>query len=194
MQTPRGVVIFDLDGTLTKPVLDFDAIRAEIGLPPGPILEALGHLPHEQQQRAHAILERHEQTAAENAVLQDDAQTTLAHIRSQGWPIAILTRNARRWAELVIADHDLPVDALHTRDDGAIKPSPEPVRTLCAQTDAQPKSSWMVGDHLFDVQSGRAAGCRTVLFAADPASQRFAASADFTITRLSELCDLINGD
>ena len=31
MTTPRAV-IFDLDGTLTEPVLDFDAMRAEIGL------------------------------------------------------------------------------------------------------------------------------------------------------------------
>ena len=39
--TPRAV-IFDLDGTLTEPVLDFDAMRAEIGLPEGvPILEQL---------------------------------------------------------------------------------------------------------------------------------------------------------
>ena len=30
MPSPRAV-IFDLDGTLTEPVLDFDAIRAEIG-------------------------------------------------------------------------------------------------------------------------------------------------------------------
>jgi len=31
---PRAV-IFDLDGTLTEPLLDFDAMRAEIGLAPG---------------------------------------------------------------------------------------------------------------------------------------------------------------
>ena len=38
--------IFDLDGTLTVAVHDFDAIRAELGLPVGrPILEELATLP-----------------------------------------------------------------------------------------------------------------------------------------------------
>ena len=43
MATPRAV-IFDLDGTLTEPVLDFDAMRAEIGLTGGTILEQLEQL------------------------------------------------------------------------------------------------------------------------------------------------------
>ena len=36
-------VIFDLDGTITEPFLDFDAIRREIGLSPeaGTLLEAM---------------------------------------------------------------------------------------------------------------------------------------------------------
>ena len=52
MTTPRAV-IFDLDGTLTEPVLDFDAMRAEIGLPEGvPILEHIDGLT--AAKRAHA--------------------------------------------------------------------------------------------------------------------------------------------
>ena len=40
--TRRPCWIFDLDGTLTVAAHDFDAIRAELGLPQGrPILEAL---------------------------------------------------------------------------------------------------------------------------------------------------------
>ena len=40
-------VIFDLDGTLTQPFLDFDKMRTEMGLPrdAGPILEALEGVP-----------------------------------------------------------------------------------------------------------------------------------------------------
>ena len=36
----RSVVIFDLDGTITEPYLDFDTIRAKVGVE-GPILEAM---------------------------------------------------------------------------------------------------------------------------------------------------------
>jgi len=40
---PIKAVIFDLDGTITQPYFDFDAIREEIGLPrdSGPILEII---------------------------------------------------------------------------------------------------------------------------------------------------------
>ena len=40
---PIRAVIFDLDGTITEPYLDFDAIREEIGLGKngGPVLEAM---------------------------------------------------------------------------------------------------------------------------------------------------------
>ena len=36
-------VIFDLDGTITEPFLDFDAIRRQIDIPPeaGTLLEAM---------------------------------------------------------------------------------------------------------------------------------------------------------
>ena len=59
----HGMVIFDLDGTLTVPALDFDAIRAEIGLPPGPILESLERLSQAERRRAEEILHRHESVA-----------------------------------------------------------------------------------------------------------------------------------
>ena len=59
---PRAV-IFDLDGTLTQPLLDFDLIRAEIGLGPGPILEQLSALTQAERDRAETILRRHEITA-----------------------------------------------------------------------------------------------------------------------------------
>ena len=41
--------VFDLDGTLTLAVHDFDALRRELGLPSGlPILEALQNRPEEE--------------------------------------------------------------------------------------------------------------------------------------------------
>ncbi|HEY5959038.1 MAG TPA: hypothetical protein VIV60_20905, partial [Polyangiaceae bacterium] len=41
----RKSFIFDMDGTLTLAVHDFDAIRRQLDLPPGvPILEALAQL------------------------------------------------------------------------------------------------------------------------------------------------------
>ncbi|MCB9866908.1 MAG: HAD family hydrolase [Phycisphaerales bacterium] len=185
------MLIFDMDGTLTVPVLDFDAIRAEIGLPPGPILESLAQLDAAARSRADAVLEAHERRAAEGARLHAGAAETLAAVRQRGWPVAILTRNARRWAEHVIRRFDLAVDFLRTRDDGVIKPSPQPVLELCAAAQAAPRASWMIGDHLIDLQTGHAAGCTTVLMIGDRQRPDCADQADHVITRLSMLIDLL---
>ncbi len=189
--TARGMIIFDLDGTLTVPVLDFDAIRAEIGLPPGPILEALADWDDERRQAALAILHRHEERAAQNSQLHDGARETIDRLRAMGFPIAVLTRNARRWAEFVFAKHGLSIDALYARDDGVIKPSPQPILELCRAAACSPTASWMIGDHLFDLLSGNAAGCTTALMIGDAQPPSYADQADHVIQRLLEIIDLV---
>ena len=60
-------VIFDLDGTLTEPFLDFDVIRDEMGLAlgGGPILEAMETMTPVQLEQANAVLRVHEERAVE---------------------------------------------------------------------------------------------------------------------------------
>ncbi|MCG3131125.1 MAG: Pyrophosphatase PpaX [Phycisphaerae bacterium] len=188
---PTSAVVFDLDGTLTTPMLDFDRIRREIGIEAGPILEAVQHMSPADRTRAESILERHERHAAENSTLHDNAREVVRALRRRGHPTAILTRNARRWVEVVLSKHAIEVDAVRTREDGAIKPAAEPVLDLCRRLHAEPAASWVVGDYLFDLQSGRLAGARTVLMIADAAPPAFADQADFIIRRLDELLRII---
>ena len=187
----RSAVIFDLDGTLTRPYLDFDAIRGEIGIPPGPILESIEGLAPDGQSRARTILERHEWEAARNAELHDGAQDIVAHCRREGWPVALLTRNSRPVVEHILQIHGFVFDAIRTREDGARKPSPAPVLSICQELAADPGQSWVVGDFLFDLQSGRLAGTRTVLMVGDCEIPAFAAEADFVIRRLAELKSIL---
>jgi HAD superfamily hydrolase (TIGR01549 family) len=192
----RSAIIFDFDGTLTKPHLDFDLIRAEIGNVEGPLLEAFAQLDGAQRARAESILERHERQAAEEGALQDGAAQTLARLRRLGYPLAILTRNARRWVEVMLGRFDITLDAMRTRDDGAIKPSPEPVLSLCEELGAHPHQSWMIGDHLFDILTGINAGTKTVLVRGDPPARHpnmdeAVARADYVIETLVELPDLV---
>jgi HAD superfamily hydrolase (TIGR01509 family) len=187
----KSAVIFDLDGTLTVPHLDFDAIRAEIGLPPGPILESLERLSPTNHAQALRILDRHERAAAENSTLQPGAAITLRRLRECGLAIGILTRNTRRWTRYVLTKHGLRVDAIRCRDDGAVKPAAEPVLHLCAELNVDPKETWVVGDHLFDILAGAAAGARTVLLLADREAPDYAAQADHVISRLEMLLTLL---
>lgn len=186
----RSAVIFDLDGTLTRPYLDFDAMRAELGVE-GPVLEAMAEMDPASRQRAEAVLLRHEQEAAENAVLQEGAVEVIEACRARGFAIAVLTRNARPTVNLVLRKHGITIDALRTREDGAIKPSAEPVLSICEELYADPRRSWMVGDYLFDIMSGRAAGAHTVLMISDKPIPDFADQADHVIRRLAELLPII---
>ena len=76
--------IFDLDGTLTIPQLDFEVIRKEMGIAAGPILEELELLDDETAARARKVLEKHEEQAASTAVLQEGAREALAELRKNG--------------------------------------------------------------------------------------------------------------
>ena len=188
----RSVVIFDLDGTLTKSALDFDALRAEIGVT-GPILEAINEMDPDQVARANEILNRHEAAAARNCTLFEGAVDVLAACRKNNRPVALLTRNSRATVHTVLGTHALVVDAVRTREDGAIKPSAEPIFSICRELNADPTRSWMVGDYHFDIMSGRSAGTRTVLMLGDKPRPDYADEADHVIRRLAELLPFVNG-
>ncbi len=189
--TGESAIILDFDGTITKPYLDFDAIRTEIGVE-GTILEAMAHMDEKDRERADAILLHYERDAAENATLQDGAAEVLAELRQRGHPVAILTRNSRPTLEVVLPKFGIIVDAVRTREDGAIKPSPEPVLSICKEVCADPRRSWMVGDYLFDVISGMQAGTHTALMVGDGTVPEYANQADHVIRRLGELLSLVD--
>ncbi len=189
-----GMIIFDLDGTLTKPVLDFDQIRREMGILEGPILEAIDEMGELQRQKALDILHEHEHQAAHHSQLHEGVRDTIDTLRQQGWPVAILTRNAAKWMHVVLDKHEITVDAYSTRDDGVVKPSPQPILNLCMKTKSNPRKSWMVGDHLFDIQSGRDAGCTTILMIGHNPTPEYASQADHVIKSIPAIVQLVNNE
>ena len=91
----RGLV-FDMDGTLTVPSLDFQAMRREIGLTSeGDLAHLIFALPEEQQRRAWAVIERHEKEAIAHQRLQEGVPALLARCRSHDVRLGLITRNAR---------------------------------------------------------------------------------------------------
>jgi HAD superfamily hydrolase (TIGR01509 family) len=161
---PPRAVIFDLDGTLTEPVLDFDAIRTEIGLPERvPILEQLDALTAADRARAEAIMLRHEREAIARATLSDGCAELLGHLGGLQVPIAILTRNVREVVQTFARMFAFQFHAVYTREDGPPKPSPAGALSLCRAMGVAPAHTLAVGDYKYDVMAGRDAGCRTVL-------------------------------
>jgi len=186
-------IIFDLDGTITAPYLDFNRIRLEIGMDAnaGPILEAMERMSEPQRRRAEEILLRHEAEAAEASTLNEGAQEVLRWLETRGIRRAVITRNSRVSADRVIEKHALRFDVVHTREDGEIKPSPEPVLAVCRQLRLSPSETWVVGDYLFDVQSGRTAGARTALLWPKAELPPWSDQADHVIRRLTDLVSLL---
>lgn len=188
---PISAVIFDMDGTLTVPVLDFDAMRGEMGIIDGtPILEAMAAMTHEQRTRCEAILAEHETAAAERSELSPGAADLLAHLAGRRVPAALLTRNSRVSVEAFCRKFNIDFRAVRTREDGPTKPSPEPVLHLCRAMNVAPERTLVVGDFWFDILSGQRAGARTCLIhQAD--RPIYADKADLVVQRLDELIELL---
>lgn len=186
-------VIFDLDGTITQPYFDFDAIREEIGLArdSGPLLESMEKMTPELRQKAEEILYLHEEKAVIESKLNPGAKETLSRLREAGVHIGILTRNQQANAHAIATKHNLHFDAVIGREDGPAKPDAFGVLELCRQFGVKPQETMLVGDYLFDLLCAKSAGAYAVLLANHHQADNFAEHADFCIENISGILDII---
>jgi HAD superfamily hydrolase (TIGR01509 family) len=189
-----NAVIFDLDGTLTEPILDFDKIRSEMGLTSQStdILSAIDTMDAIQKEQANLILTRHETHAARNSRLNHGVSELLKELRQRNIPIGLLTRNTRENTLYVAQQHQLCFDGIIARHDGPAKPDAYGVLELCRQFNSLPAETVVVGDFLHDLLSARNAGAIAVLIKTHPNADQYKAHADYTISHISELLDIIN--
>ncbi len=174
-------IIFDLDGTIVDSGLDFDLMRREMELPPGPILESLARLPEPRATACRQILERHELNGAHRADLMPGVTQFLDRVRARGLRTALITRNSRAVTLLTIGRFSLSFDPIIAREDAPAKPDPAGIHMICGAWGVRPERVAMLGDYRFDLEAGRRAGAKTVLYTAgrDPESIEYANLADF---------------
>ena len=194
METGLQGVIFDLDGTLIDSKLNFEAIRCDIGLPAGqPILEALAGMPDgSDKQAALEILRRHELHGAEVATPMPGVEQFLDELDRRQILRAVLTRNSRESTDIVLERLGLEFSPVLTREDAPPKPDPVGLLHVCREWQVSARRVLFVGDFLFDLQAGRNAGMRTVLYARG-ALPEYADQADFVIREFREAGPLIAG-
>ena len=187
-------VIFDLDGTITEPFLDFDSIRQEMGLSPdaGPILEIMNAADPDRRKQMEDILHIHEQKAVEQSTLNLGVEKTLKILRNKNICIGILTRNKRDNAISIAEKHNLEFDAIVDREDGPAKPDAFGVLKLCEQFGVEPAQTIVVGDYLFDLQSAKAAGAHSVLLRNHHNIDKFEEHADFVIDKFEQILQIID--
>ncbi len=92
--------------------------------------------------------------------LYEGAMESLAALAADGWLVAMATGKSRRGIEAIFEMHPLApyFDTIHCADDGPGKPHPAMVEAAMDRLGVAPQQAVMIGDAVFDMQMGRAAG------------------------------------
>lgn len=192
-------VLFDFDGTLTKPgALNFPLLKETIGCPADvPILEFIEDLPSSSQ-RTEALehLERFEKEAAVNSEPNVGAEELIHFLRSKGIGIGIITRNTRSSVKRALENFE-DVDMTYfnvivTRETPArLKPSGDGIILAAETLNVDVNQILMVGDFVFDVQAGQKAGCLTAFLDYGTASSTPKIESDFIVSNLEEIKHIV---
>ncbi len=182
---PRAI-LFDMDGTLTAPLLNFEQIRQEMGIGNAGILETLAKMRDGERRAAEKILHEHEDIAARRSTLNSGCQQLLTWLRARGVFTAVVTRNTRQSVATVFDKHGLHFEVCVTREDGQYKPDPAPLLLACQRLAVESDDAWMVGDGYHDIEAGVAAGMHTV-WLSHGGKRNFSAVPDQVVNDLPEL-------
>jgi hydrogenase expression/formation protein HypE len=188
-------VLFDFDGTLTRPgSIDFTALRGLLGCPPGrPILEYIDALPGGgPREKARAVLEEFELAAARSSRPNDGAEEAVLALARRGIGRGIISRNCRSSimeafkAFRLISPRQFSV-ILSRESGGRPKPHPDGVHAAAGLLRVAPAEILVVGDYLFDVEAGAAAGAPTAFLTNGAPVPDMRVTPDHIITSLREL-------
>jgi HAD superfamily hydrolase (TIGR01549 family) len=189
------LVIFDMDGTLTEELLDFAAIRKDIGVPEQMgILEYISKMHGAEADRAREILHRHEMEAADRCRVHEGAADLLCHLRNIGVRTALLTRNSAASADRILGRHRLELEHVRTREDAPHKPHPDAILNITRKFAMPLGQTLMVGDYLYDLQTAQAAKCDSALvWMKHGELPAFASMATYVVRQLMDLVQVVEG-
>ncbi|KAL7124183.1 hypothetical protein ABFS83_14G030900 [Erythranthe nasuta] len=166
----RGVV-FDMDGTLTVPVIDFPAMyRAVLGEeayvkiksenPSG--IDILHHIETwspDKQKRAYEIIADFEKQGSDRLQIMPGASELCEFLESRNIRRGLITRNVKEAVDLFHLKFGKVFSPALSREFRPYKPHPAPLLHICSNWDLQPNEVMMIGDSLKDdVACGKSAG------------------------------------
>jgi len=183
--------VFDLDGTLTRPVHDFALIRASLEVPDGAdILAHLASLSAEEARPFNDRLDGIERELITRTDAAPGAHDLVEYLAGRGCSLGILTRNSREIALLTLEHIGLapyfPAEGVLGRDEALPKPDPDGIRRLARFWGVAAGALVMVGDYLYDLQAGQAAGAATIHIHG-PLVRRWPEWTDLCLVSLEEL-------
>lgn len=192
-------VVFDFDGTLTKPgSLDFGRIKEELGCPSSrPVLEFIATLDKGSRQSAQELLDQFEYRAAEVSTPNRGAEQLLTFLKGHKIPCAVVSRNSLRSVLRALENFDTvsadDFQSLITRDD-QIPPKPDPasIQESARRLKIPVEEVLTVGDFIYDVEAGKNSGALTVYLSNDSPLPYFTEPPDYVVHGLKELESLID--
>uniref|UniRef100_A0A7S1XMH3 Uncharacterized protein n=1 Tax=Phaeomonas parva TaxID=124430 RepID=A0A7S1XMH3_9STRA len=192
----RGVV-FDMDGTLTVPNLDFREMYRRCGVEgKSDILAEMQAMTPARKEEVGAIIEEMEEEGRRTLELMPGAVHIGEWLKAQRIPAAIVTRNTKRTVDhlqtALWQTQGLPsFEPAISRDDPyPPKPAPGALQAIASAWGCAPEDLAMVGDSpANDIVFGKAAGATTALL---DTGRRFAEGgldegADITVANLIDL-------
>lgn len=180
-------IIFDMDGTITVPVISFAKIREELGVEDGlDLLEAAEQLPVEKRKAFLDTIEKYELKALNEIKFQENVEEVLSSFIQSNIKLAVVTRNSTNSANRVLEKLKIKFDPVLTRDYEFVKPSPEPVKFILKKWNLSYEDVLMVGDFLDDITCGRSAGVKTCFYK-NKDKLSYSEYADFSVSSFKEL-------
>lgn len=188
--------VFDMDGTLTVAVHDFQHIRRTLEIPESAdILGHLASLPTLERQQKHAWLLGHERELALNSQPAPGAIELIEHLHNEQRQLAILTRNARELALLTLGAIGLrdyfSDEHILGREQAIPKPDPDGLLKIAQSWQVHPQHMIMVGDFQMDLKTAQAAGAYAVQV--NTADNLWPELTDFHTTNCQALLKAVTG-
>lgn len=204
----RGVV-FDMDGTLTVPVIDFQAMYKKVlgqdmyesiklKSPSG--IDILHHIETweaDKQQTAYQIIADFERQGLERLQIMPGASELCGFLDSKKIRRGLITRNVKSAVDLFHQRFGILFSPALSREFRPYKPDPGPLLHICSTWEMEPNEVIMIGDSLKDdVACGKRAGAFTCLL---DETGRYAApeyanvdhKPDYTVSSLAEVISLL---
>ncbi len=191
-------ILFDFDGTLTRPgSLDFQQLRQELASPAGaPILEYIQGLPPDRRRHCLSVLDRFETEGAVRSRPNKGAEELIRELQARLLPLAVVSRNSR--GAVVRALENFPsigpsdFNVIITRDDDILpKPHPEGIRLAAGKMGVSAAETLVVGDFHFDITAGFRAGSPTVFLTNGRMEPPGTPAPDYVVENLSQVGALV---
>ncbi len=208
------LAIFDCDGTLVDSqasiCLAMESTFIEAGLPPPnrndirqvvglSLVEIMRRLLPEQHENAHRdMAERYRASfltlrgqGQVDEPLYEGMKELIIAMKERDWMLGVATGKSDRGLLRCLNHHGLREHfiTLQTADRHPSKPHPSMIQQAMADAAADPGGTIMIGDTSYDIDMGRAAGCRTVgvAWGYHTGAELAACGADFVADTVAEL-------